>query len=300
MEQLQYDLITYLTSVKMSSKIRVMVEGRDDKAHVSNVIARLCSGVKFKVDVAADIKGICQQTGKNNRAKIEKAHELIKDTGHHKRLLFLCDREARGFAVNDCVRDEINGHYVDGQLSWTAGHSIENYFLNSNFIESGLRYLTPSAFKDKAIALFVQTFPSAIKMIATSTLAAYQMKSVSYPCGAIGWKNVRLDGAGNIRVEFSTIQNPLIKKFEEAFLQFESCIDLSDLDVCVKLCRGHTAIVLLKRVFAACLCFVMTSAGDESAVNEANIFDSINEKLISNVLSEEWMKEIDRGGLTIQ
>jgi len=38
--------------------------------------------------VAADIKGICQQTGKNNRAKIEKAHELIKDTGQSQKTTF--------------------------------------------------------------------------------------------------------------------------------------------------------------------------------------------------------------------
>ncbi|MGB9090351.1 MAG: DUF4435 domain-containing protein [Pseudomonas farsensis] len=294
MKPLQYDLSTYLTSVKMSSKIRIMVEGKDDRSHISNVINKLCHGVKFKVDVAAEIKGICAATGKNNRAKIERAHELVKGTSQHKKLLFLCDREIRGFAVSDFVQDQINGHYVDGQLSWTAGHSMENYFLRSELIGSGIRYLTSSAYKEQAVGLFVEIFPSMVKMIAAVSLAAHQLNSVSLPCGLIGWKNIRISGRSQADIDFKFIDNPLAKDLEDAYRTFKGCIDASELEVCLKLCRGHTAIIMVRRVFAACIFFVMSAAGDESAESEANVFDSLNEKLISNALSEEWIKVVGK------
>lgn len=295
MDQLQYDINTYLTSVKMSSKIRVLVEGRDDKSHVSNVISLLCKNAKYKVDVAVDIKGICHTTSKNNRAKIEKAHEIVKGDMRYKKLFFLCDREDRGFLINDFIKDEIDGHYVDGQLSWTLGHSIENYFLSPDLLGDGLRYLTPSAHKNQAIAHFMSCFEPAMRIIAALTLAARKFGSVSYPCGVISWKNLKLDQNEGIKIEFSSIKNPQIEAFEKHFYSFETCVKSSELNVCVQLCRGHTAMVLIKRVFAACLFFVMKESGDKAAESEANIFDSLNESLLSNALAEAWIRKLSLG-----
>jgi hypothetical protein len=295
MQQLQYDINTYLTSVRMSSKIRVLVEGRDDKSHISNVVSLLCKNAKFKVDIAADIKGICKDTGKNNRAKVEKAHQLSKGNPQYKKLFFLCDRESRGFIIDKYVHDELSEHYVDGQLSWTIGHSIENYFLNSEIISNGLRYLTPSALKDQAINLFHQCFPSSIRAIATLTLAARAFGNASYPCGVINRHNIEIDNNQNISIDFSTINNPAIPKFEALYKSFEECINSSEIDVCTRLCRGHTAIVILKRIFAACLFRTLSDSGDDAAEYEANIFENINETSISNALSEAWIRKISSG-----
>lgn len=295
MSQLQYDINTYLAFVKMSSKVRILVEGRDDKVHVSNVISLLCKEVKFKVDTAVDLKGICKVTGKNHRAKVEKTHELAKSSSQYANLIFLCDREVRGFAVTTDVQDEIGGHYVDGKLSWTMGHSIENYFLKPEFMEDGFRYLTSSAFKDQAIALFSQCFPSSLRLIAKLTLAAGEFKNVSYPCGVVSWRSIRVSPSGDVSIDFALINNPVIIDFEGVFRSYESCIDTSGLEVCAQLCRGHTAIVILKRIFAACLFFALRTAGDEAAEYEANLFDGINEAIISNALSESWIKGLEVG-----
>lgn len=295
MQQLQYDINTYLTSVRMSSKIRVLVEGRDDKSHISNVVSLLCKNAKFKIDTAADIKGICRDTGKNNRAKVEKAHELSKGNQQYKKLFFLCDRESRGFVIDERVHDEIAEHYVDGQLSWTIGHSIENYFLSPEIISNGLRYLTPSAFKDQAIDRFHRCFPSSIRVIAILTLAAKEFGNASYPCGVISRNSIEIDSQLNVSINFSTIKNPAISKFENIYKSFEECINSSDIDVCTRLCRGHTAIVILKRIFAACLFHVLSDSGDDAAEYEANIFDNINETSISNALSEAWIRNISSG-----
>lgn len=295
MQQLQYDINTYLTSVRMSSKIRVLVEGRDDKYHISNVVSLLCKSAKFKVDIAADIKGTCRDTGKNNRAKVEKAHELSKGNQQYKKLFFLCDRESRGFLIDKRVHDEISEHYVDGQLSWTIGHSIENYFLNPEIISNGLRYLTPSAFKDQAIERLHQCFPSSIRVIAMLTLAAREFGNASYPCGVISRNSIEIDNQRNVSINFSKINNPAISNFEKIYKSFEGCINASDIEVCTRLCRGHTAIVILKRIFAACLFQVLSDSGDDAAEYEANIFDNINETSISNALSEAWIRNISTG-----
>ncbi len=35
---LKYDISNYIASVKMSSKKRILVEGRNDKSHISNLL----------------------------------------------------------------------------------------------------------------------------------------------------------------------------------------------------------------------------------------------------------------------
>lgn len=298
MQQLQYDINTYLTSVKMSSRIRVLVEGKDDKSHVSNIVSLLCRDVKFIVDMAINIKGICAVTCKNNRAKIEKAHEIKKGNSQYDRLVFLCDREIRGYTIDsEMVKDNVDRHYVDGKLSWTMGHSIENYFLDPHLLACGLRHLTSSSCKNKAIELFTLCFSSMIKMIAKLTLAASKSGSASYPTGVIGWRNIAIDSAGNVSIDFSAIENPLIIEFERIYNGYETSIEASSLDVCIRLCRGHTAIIMIKRVFSACLFYVLDSQNDENAVNEANIFDGLSESNISNSLSEAWISRIILGNV---
>ncbi|MEJ3670062.1 hypothetical protein [Stutzerimonas stutzeri] len=295
MAELQYDICSYLASVRMSSKIRVLVEGKDDRPHVTNVINYFCNRVKFKVDVASDIKGDCKVTSKNNRAKIEKIHSITKDKAGFSSLVFLCDRETRGFSISAHVRDDIGGHYVDGSLSWTMGHSLENYFINSVVFSDGLRYLTASAFKDDATAMFIKRFESAVKLVARLTLAAEEFGNASYPCGIISWRNLRVGIEENVAVDFSGISNPAVSKFQSIFDSYGDCVEASSYEVCLNLCRGHTALVVLKRIYARCLYEAARSFEEKVAEYEANLFDNISESLIANALSEAWIKRLGGG-----
>lgn len=295
MSKLQYDICTYLTSTKMSSKVRILVEGKDDRAHISNLINTLCTDIKFKVDVAAELKGICQETSKNNRAKIEKAHEITKLDPQYSKIIFLCDRETRGFSTTHKLQDQIGGHYVDGRLSWTLGHSIENYFIDSTLLNEGLRFLTSSQYKIQASALFSKCLHNSIRTIAKLTLAAHEFGNVSYPCGVIGWKNIKVDPSGSVEIDFSEIENPIIDKFEALFERYKNSIAASDYDTCVLLCRGHTALIFIKRIYAACLYEEAKISDDSLAELTASTFENISESQISAALSEAWIRSLDTG-----
>jgi hypothetical protein len=295
MAELQYDICSYLASVRMSSKIRVLVEGKDDRPHVTNVINYFCNSIRFKVDVASDIKGDCKITSRNNRAKIEKIHGITKGKNGYGGLVFLCDRETRGFSINANVKDDIGGHYVDGPLSWTMGHSLENYFINAAVFSDGLRYLTASAFKDEATALFSKLFESAVKFVARLTLAAEKFGNASYPCGIINWRVLYIGSDESVSVDFAGITNPAVTKFQSIFDSYHECFEASSYEVCLNLCRGHTALVVLKRVYARCLYEAARPSGEKVAEYEANLFDNISESLIANALSEAWIKKLGGG-----
>jgi hypothetical protein len=121
----------------MSSKIRVLVEGKDDRGHILNLLNLLAPKVRLKVDIAVDILGDCKLTASNNRAKIEKIHGQCKGNESYRRLFFLCDREFRNFVIGGLVEDKSVDHEVDGNMSWTLGHSIENYFLSPHMLSEG-------------------------------------------------------------------------------------------------------------------------------------------------------------------
>jgi 5S rRNA maturation endonuclease (ribonuclease M5) len=293
--ELKYDIATYLTSVKMSSKIRVLVEGRDDQAHLLNILPFLCKGKKIKIDIAADIKGECQATAKNNRAKIERIHELSRNNQSNKNIFFLCDRETRGFAISDKLRNSISGHHVDGALSWTLGHSIENYFFSSDLLAEGLRYLTSSAHKGPAVELFKSSFESSVRLIACLTLAAQSINTTSLPCGLIQWRNIKFEDNNSIAIDYTSIKNPLSEKLQGEHEKFKNIVAASDIEECSLICRGHTAVILFQRIFSACLFLSAATAGSESPALDASIFNSLDERNVAAALSESWIKRIESG-----
>lgn len=296
--ELKYDITTYLTSIRMSAKIRILVEGRDDKSHLSNIIPKLCSDKKIKIDTASEIKGDCPSTAKNNRAKVEKLHKLSQSDRAYKNIFFLCDRETRGFNINNKLENLIRGHHVDGSLSWTLGHSIENYFLAPELLSNALRYLTSSAHKSEAIILFNEVFEQSIRLITCLTIAAQQLKSTSLPCGIVSWKDFTITNNAekkSIEISYPKIKHHLSHKLEAEHRSVENLVSNSNIEDCVLLCRGHTALVMLQRIFSACIFICANAAGSASPERDANLFSSLDEKHIAAAFSEAWIKSVESG-----
>ena len=131
---LKYNIPKYIASVKMSSKKRILVEGRDDRAHIKNLLNVTLKDHKVRVDTAENIEGDCAKTAKNNRAKIEKVHGITKQSTKLNNLHFLCDREFFKFEVTSQINDLMTEHEVDGNLYWTIVHSLENYFIMEEIV----------------------------------------------------------------------------------------------------------------------------------------------------------------------
>jgi hypothetical protein len=292
--ELKYNIPKYVAMSRMSSKVRILVEGKDDRGHVQNLLHQLYPKVRLKVDSAVEIIGDCAITKNNNRAKIEKIHGQCKVGVHHRKLFFLCDREFRNFDFGSIVADRLNSHESDGNLSWTLGHSIENYFLSPSMLGEGFRYLSTSGHKTFAVTLFCDVLPDAIKKIAALTLAAKELSCANYPASQISWQDIRVNES-TIEFDRKTHLDKFCMRFWDAFDEFLSVAEMSGDEVCSRLCRGHTAVLVLQRLFAACLYKTGASTDDDVARYDANLFNNVGEVNISSALSEAWIRQVSNG-----
>lgn len=294
----KFDISQYVASVKMSKKIRILVEGKDDRAHIKNLIATKLPEANIMIDTAENIKGDCSSTAKNNRAKIDKIHHRCKTSSEYSRLYFLCDREFLKFDIQNEIRDLMLTHESDGNLNWTLGHSLENYFFDSELIKDAFSYLSGSEFKLEAKALFQTILPSALKLVATMTLAARDIKASSYPQGTIHWDSFLIDGDCvkiNEGIWLSKNGTQKAQDFVSNMNTYSSVIDNTSVSICTRICRGHTAVLMLQRIFSACLYFVGHAQDRVTAEKDASEFTSIKESSITNALCEAWIRSIKNG-----
>lgn len=295
---LKYDIPNYIASVKMSSKKRVLVEGRDDRSHIKNLLNVISKGHKVKVDTAENIKGDCAITGKNNRAKIEKIHEATKQSPSHKNLYFLCDREFFRFEVTERIDDLMTEHEADGNLNWTIGHSFENYFIKEDIVCRAYRFLCGSEYKNDAVDIFKNVFSSVLKVIATVTLAAKTIEKCSYPAGTIAWKDFKIiEGAFVFDVELwkSNKNNQIAESFYNEYKNNFPIVEKSNPLICSRICRGHTAMLLLQRAFSTCLNEVAKKDDATLSLKLANDFSKIKESYLASALCESWLHEVGAG-----
>lgn len=296
--EVKYDIPKYITSVRMSLKKRVLVEGRDDKAHIKNLLDVILGPHKVKIDSVENIRGDCSVTAKNNKAKIEKIHKACNGSAQHSNLYFLSDREYYKFDISSQIVDLMTQHESLGNFSWTIGHSLENYFIESDIICDAYRYLSGSELKSEAIGIFKSILPTAVKVIAAITLAARDINKSSYPLGTIMWSDFKVT---NNLLQFD-IENwkegdsaIIVSDFRKSFNSFMPIVEVSDILVCSRICRGHTAMQMLQRVFASCLYTAGSEIDEEIAIKAAHEFSKLKESTVSGALSEAWVRSIRSG-----
>lgn len=297
---MQYDIPKYIIHAKMSNKKRILVEGKDDREHIQNLISKLEIEEKIRIDTAENIRADDERTAKNNRAKIESIHTQCKGNQElESKLFFLCDREYLKFELNNQIDDLMTEHERDGNLSWTIGHSLENYFLSEEIICSAFRYLAGSGFKTEAIEILKLVLKDAVKLVAVATLAARDLQKSSYPAGAIRWQDFRI--VNNVLIfeqeEWKKSQNnEIADRFANLLDRYKVIIDASPEEACIRISRGHTAIILIQRVFAACLYFAgLNSSSERAALREAQQFCTHKEASITTALCEAWLNYIEPG-----
>jgi len=295
---LKYDISNYVASVKMSSKKRILVEGKDDKSHIKNLLNITSNGHKVKIDTAESLKGDCARTAKNNRAKIEKVHEITRQSPNHKNLHFLCDREFLMFEVTDKIGDLMSENEVDGNLNWTIGHSLENYFIKEDIVCRAYRFLCGSEYKSDAEMLYKKVFTSALRLIATITLAAKAIGKCSYPAGTVSWKDLSINSEElvfDIEQWKLSESNQIAEDFYNEYKKNLPIVEKSNVLICSRICRGHTAMLLLQRTFSACLNEVAKADDPVLSSKLASDFSKIKESSLASALCESWLQGVHDG-----
>lgn len=296
--ELKYDIPKYIAKTKMSSKKTILVEGKDDKSHVKNLLDIIEPRHKVRIDTADSIKGVCSTTAKNNRAKIDRIFNVCKTSECHQNLFFLIDREFFKFEIREKIHDLMPEHETDGNLSWTIGHSIENYFFVDNIFSDAYRYLCGSQHKTDAEKHFKKILPSIFKLVAAITLAANEMSKSSYPAGVISWKDFNIEESRAF-IDIDSWKNndetQIALLFRKQFKKYIPIVEASEDLICSRICRGHTAMLMIQRIFSACLYYVMFSSSEEQAENDANNFSNIKETNVSAALCEAWIRKAKNG-----
>ncbi|MBH0052020.1 DUF4435 domain-containing protein [Pseudoalteromonas sp. SWYJZ19] len=293
------DIPNYIAKVRISNRKRVLVEGRDDRSHLTNLLDVLLEEHSIKIDVAEDIKGDCRETSKNNRAKIDKVHELCRESEPHQNLFYLIDREFYGFEIDDKIKDILNGeHETIGNYNRTVGHSFENYFIDFELISDAYKYLCGSEYKKPAIILFSALFPDALKIITALSFASKDINKATYSIGNIKWEDFEIIDEKlffDIAKWSNNTDNALSAPFQDAYNRYLPLVNNTPDYICNNVCRGHTAMIFIQRIFSKCLFIV--GEDKDLALRHANNFSSIKEHAISSALSEAWVRKVSLGSM---
>lgn len=288
-----YTIPTYVTKIKMSEKPRILVEGKDDRIHLKNLLSALKLSISINIDTAESIKGIDQVTAKNNRAKIDHIHNICKYNEELQLLHFLRDREYIKFRISDHIENQMKHHELDNRLCYTLGHSFENYFFDKPTLLDSYSYICSSEYKTDGFTIFEQVLDSSYKLISAITLAAISIEKATYPNGLITWDLFTINN-NNVELNKTLFiernNNDVALNFMAAFEEYNPISTNSNHYDCKQISRGHTAMIMLQRIFSACLYISGKKDNEIQARKDADSFSSVKESTLSTALSEAWSR----------
>lgn len=187
---------------------------------------------------------------------------------------------------------------IEGNLSWTLGHSFENYFIERTVVSDAYRYLTSSEFKADAVTLFNENLSHALRIISAISLAARDIGKAGYPGGVIRWRDFTVQGQEltfSIDEWRSGDESEIKREFIKNYKKYLPIVKSSEEIICARICRGHTAMQMLQRIFSACLFHSGLDSNRELAARHAEDFSKLRESSLSAALCEAWLKSIKDG-----
>jgi hypothetical protein len=286
-----YDIPQYLAKIRMSSKTRVLVEGKDDRAHLKNLLFTLGLPNSISVDTAESIRATEPNARKNNRAKIDRVHEFCIGKPECESLYFLVDREFDHFRIEDKISNDLS-NIISNNKALTHGHSFENYFFNSEVITNGLQYLCPSEFKSASTTLFQNNEVLFFRIIASITLAAKEVAKYSYPVGAIKWQDFSFNAGAltfDVDVWLKCHDYEIGHAFAHSYRNYMTIAAVSETKNCTFISRGHTGISMLKKCYSACIYETGKETSDIRSKKEAIAFCNHADSVVSGVLAQAWL-----------
>ncbi|MCO7228790.1 DUF4435 domain-containing protein [Halomonas sp. CnH100-B] len=296
---LNYSIAEYIIKTRMSSKVRVLVEGADDMKHFKNLLHVKLPNKNIKVDTAEGIRGDCRLTGKNNKEKILKVHRATRNTQSHNNLFFLLDREFDGFELEQVIRDLKKESLFCNNMLLTAGHSFENYFFYPRIIKDAYLYLCLSEFKRDAMQAFISSLDECFRILAAISLAAKDIQKSTYPIGTIHWFDFKIENSLPIFGHQEWLEknnNGAAIEFVNRYLYNYELVSGSELEDCIKVIRGHTGVIFFQRIFAAYLKLQASADRYSNSNKHADDFSKINEKGMSAAFCEAWIRLIEADG----
>lgn len=296
----------FITSIMMSKKKHILVEGSSDKEtftylieHLSNVgVIHKESNIKIVIESVDCIK-FCENIPENSK----KVEFISQKASSQKNLFCVIDREYRYFKINkNCVKDNLRDNKISEKLFITDGHSLENYFFDKSTLFDSLDYVATSCQLKKSKNLFDNNYGNIFDI---ACAFSYLLKELD-----ISWERI----SSLIKFDWFSLENNLFRiKLEEVKRDFENnkmdeniinkfvhsypnvlkLFKNSDKNVKLRYCHAHFTQKLVIKYYEAIL-RVVSNGNNEKNIKKKiqKEFNYCNEKIIKNILAKNWVKNI--------
>jgi len=314
---LQYTANEYIVLIRFSQNKHLLVEGSDDKRFFIRLISEIDKLYSQRRKLASNLdidtaeKLVGSETGLGNREKVESISSMICDEDSSKFVGFV-DREFRKFEVEETIQDSLPSHGVYSRLVWSRGHSVENYFFDSEILTELFKDHTPVYWCDKVTSMFDKVLESTLKLACALSLTGREVNRFDFIRSSIDWRvveldsleaNLRLSEWSNVLSDKSNFSSTEIASLSAQYSFWREKLENTNMKTLRWLCHGHIGMTVIWAVYICCIYAAFPedeTKKPETVVNSVrgigeNIrFQALTGSLARRILQEqcEYPKEV--------
>lgn len=297
MGKLQFEPMEYFGYLLLSSNSHLLVEGDDDCTFFSRLFDKFENGNTIDIDDASQLIGFGQKLG--NREKVEFICQEIDKRPFKKKLVGFVDRESRGFIFEPQLFDQLSNHKIVGQLVWSRGHSIENYFFDIDVVREPIDTLSTAQFTKQALLKFEEMFNELLRLACIIGLLGKDIGNYKILKSILTWEMIIIingkmviDKAHVIReLRSKNFHEEIISKIDSRYDHWYEIVNNTDNETVRWLCHGHTGLSILWAGFKRIVYEVSVLNGAENPMKEVTHAIEVGEKIRCNACAMQWKKQ---------
>lgn len=244
----------------MDRQKRLLVEGKTDYFFFQALFDEFLGAewqdtCNFVIDKAENLISL-PNNPQGNREKVEHAISVLLNTPLQSKLVGFVDREFREFTWTTDLVDQIGKHMVQGQLVWSRGHSVENYFLDAEILHKPFRDVSDEIFS-KAYHIFRQNVENYMRTATTITLTALELHYLNKIVYSLDWNTIGLNGEVNLdvwetRLSELSYASDKINQIIACYKKWADFLRSANDEIIKWFCHGHIGFYIIWRAFARC------------------------------------------------
>lgn len=209
----RYSIEGYLIALRNRSTHTVCVEGKDDRLVIKHCLLRLIGerdhlNERYVVDSMDIIKSDGDTPG--NSDKLRKICALLNGSLTTSKVTALVDRAYNWFDIGKSEIDLSPYHQSYSEhLHYTRGHSIENYFFESEYFIQYIEFNYASSLTANHQRLIKLNWESLLASVASLTFAIHENNCCKKAKGLFSLNHWQDTGEGRLEIEATAVKNSL-------------------------------------------------------------------------------------------
>jgi hypothetical protein len=287
-----YTINGYILALRIRTKHTICAEGKDDNIVIKHCLLKLLQDhSKLHDNYVIDTAEIIQSDGTTpgNIDKLKKIHQLISGTSTSDKVSIIVDREYTEFDLSNNQIDKKPEHIQESSIMWfTRGHSIENYFFESEYFIDYLETQYPTELCGNYRELIRSNWQHILTISASLTYSIHENRLCTKCKNLFSYKDWNMGCAKTLHTNKIHINSQLISRgIQQA--QIDSIINRADQlyiqfeakPAAKWVIHGHLGLDLLSGAIGGILKFLGVS---ESTCNNFDGYSNIKFKH----LMSEW------------